>query len=100
MNLNIRHLEYILEIYRCGSINKAAQKCYISQPQMSKIVKDVERELGYEIIQRDRSGLTFNRNGLYFIDSVEKILQEVQKIENIPKMVSDNSTMHLSLIHI
>lgn len=96
MNLNIRHLEYILEIYRCGSINKAAQKCYISQPQMSKIVKDVERELGYEIIQRDRSGLTFNRNGLYFIDSVEKILQEVQKIENIPKMVSDNSTMHVA----
>lgn len=97
MNLNIRHLEYILEIYRCGSINKAAQKCYISQPHLSKIVKDVEQELGFEIIQRDRSGLSFNRNGLYFIDSVEKILQETQKIENIPKMEdSDNSSMHVA----
>ena len=81
MNLNIRYLEYILEIYRCGSINKAAQKCFISQPHLSKILKDVEQELGFDIIQRDRSGLTFNRNGLYFIDSVEKILQEAQKIE-------------------
>lgn len=96
MNLNIRYLEYILEIYRCGSINKAAQKCFISQPHLSKILKDVEQELGFEIIQRDRSGLTFNRNGLYFIDSVEKILQEAQKIENIPKMVSDNSSMHVA----
>lgn len=96
MNVNVRHLEYIMEIYRCGSINKAAQKCYISQPHLSKIVKDLEQELGFAIIKRDRSGLSFNRNGLYFIDSVEKILQEVQKIENIPNMVSDNSSMHVA----
>lgn len=89
------HLEYILEIYRCGSINKAAKACYISQSSLSKIIQDVEVELKFPIFDRSTNKLTFNRNGLYFIDSAEKIVSECHKIHRIPKMVIDNSSMHI-----
>ncbi len=95
MDLNIKHLEYILEIYRHKSINRAAKACYISQPYLSKIVKDVEEKLGFQIIERDHTGLTFNQNGLYFVEYAEKIIREARNIERIPLMLADNAGMHI-----
>lgn len=93
--VNIKHMEYVLEVYRCGSINKAAKACYISQSHLSKIVKDVETELGFELFTRSSNGLELNRNGLFFMDSVEHIVAEFQKIRRIPQMINDNSHMHV-----
>ena len=93
--MNIKHLEYILEVYRCGSINKAAKACYISQPRLSKIVQDMEAELGFPIISRSSSGLTFNENGIRLIESAEKIVQEAQKIQKIPELSGANGSMHV-----
>ena len=43
--MNTEHLVYILEAYKCGSVNKAARNCYISQSHLSTIIKNVEQEL-------------------------------------------------------
>ncbi len=93
--MNTKHMEYVLEVYRCGSINKAAKACYISQSHLSKIIKDVEAELGFEIFTRSPNGLELNRNGLYFMESVEHIVAECHKIRRIPQMINDNSHMHV-----
>ena len=45
--MNTEHLVYILEAYKCGSVNKAARNCYISQSHLSTIIKNVEQEIGY-----------------------------------------------------
>ena len=44
--MNTEHLVYILEAYKCGSVNKAARNCYISQSHLSTSIKNVEREIG------------------------------------------------------
>lgn len=93
--LNIQHLEYVLAVYKHGSINKAAKVCYISQSHLSRIIKDLEEELGFELISRSSKGLTFNRNGLYFIDSATKIVEESKKIQRIPKIVNESGSMHI-----
>lgn len=93
--MNTKHLEYILEVYRCGSVNKAAKTCYLSQSHLSKIIKDIEAEIGFSLFERSSNKLTFNRNGLYFIESAEAIVAESHKIQRIPQMVSDNSCMHI-----
>ena len=43
-DLNIRHLEYFLKVAQLGSINKAAQALFISQPYLGKIVHDLEEQ--------------------------------------------------------
>lgn len=95
MDLNIKYLEYILEIYRQKSINKAAKACFISQPYLSKIVKDVEEKLGFQIIERDHTGLAFNKNGQYFVEYAGKIIREARNIERIPLMLAENAGMHI-----
>lgn len=93
--MNTKHLEYILEVYRCGSVNKAAKTCYLSQSHLSKIIRDIEAEIGFSLFERSSNKLTFNRNGLYFIESAEAIVAESHKIQRIPQMVLDNSCMHV-----
>lgn len=57
LNLNIKHLEYFLTVAQAGSINKAAQALYISQPYLGKLITDLENDLGTVLMQRTRSGI-------------------------------------------
>lgn len=50
--MKIEYLNYILEVWRCGSINAAAKVLYLSQSGLSSIIKSVEGELGYPIFER------------------------------------------------
>lgn len=93
--MNIEHLEYLLEVYNCGSINKAAKYHYISQSHLSKIIKNLENELGYTLIIRSKSGLTFTHAGKVFIKSAEKIVQESHNIRKIPEELKKSEGLNI-----
>lgn len=44
--MNLQHLEYLIEIENCGSISKAARRLFVTQPYLSRILKEVESEYG------------------------------------------------------
>lgn len=50
--MDIKMMEYVVEIERCGSINKAAKNLYLSQPNLSNALKNLESELGYTLFVR------------------------------------------------
>jgi len=50
--LDIRHLQYFLEVVRWQSFTKAAQALYITQPTISKTIKMIEDELGVVLFER------------------------------------------------
>lgn len=56
-------LNYIIEIYNCGSINKAAKKLFLSQSSLSSSIRELEQELGIEIFNRSNKGLPLRRTG-------------------------------------
>lgn len=95
--MNTNHMAYILEVYRCGSINKAAAACYISQSQLSKIIQSVESELGFAIMLRSKSGLEFTRAGLLFIESIEKIVAELNMIQRIPDLLTEPQDLNIAI---
>ena len=47
MNANIQQLRYLIEIERTRSISQAASNLYIGQPNLSRIVKDLEAGCGF-----------------------------------------------------
>ena len=65
-DINIRHLEYFTKVAKLGSINKAAQALYISQPYLGKIMHDLEENLGERLFNRSRSGVTLTLEGVEF----------------------------------
>ncbi len=52
--MDIRQLQYFMEVARLQSFTKAAETLYITQPTISKTIRNIEEELGVTLF--DRSG--------------------------------------------
>lgn len=65
--MTFQQLEYIVEISKCGSINKAAQKLFLSQSGISTAVRELENELGIRVLARSNRGVEFTPEGKEFL---------------------------------
>lgn len=74
----------IVEVWKSGSISKAAENLYISQPNLSLSIRNVEMELGFDIFKRKSTGVELTEEGKLFIQSAQNILNEVENIKKIP----------------
>jgi DNA-binding transcriptional LysR family regulator len=81
--LKIEQIRYVLEIYKTGSISKAAQKFYMSRPNMSNSVRNLENEVGFEILERSVDGVKFTKKGQAFIRHCMNIIKEVDEIQEL-----------------
>lgn len=70
--MQLQHLEYFCEVARHNSITKAAEVLYISQPALSKIIRNLETELGIDLFTRQGKTIKLNQNGRIFYDNVDK----------------------------
>ena len=59
--MNTQHLQYIIEIERTRSISQAAENLFIGQPNLSRILHDVEQMLGVRIFERATRGVRHPR---------------------------------------
>ena len=65
--MTFQQLRYIVEISKCGSINKAAQKLFLSQSGISTAVRELEEELGIKFFVRSNRGVEFTPEGKEFL---------------------------------
>ena len=57
--MTLQQLRYIVEVSKCSTISKAAQSLFLTQPTLSKAIKDLEEELGICILERGSSKTRF-----------------------------------------
>lgn len=84
-DMNFNHLEYALEVLKAGSIRKASQNLFMSQPYLSGMIKGLEDELGYRIFNRTAAGITLTPEGEQFTESARLILLELRKMKEVCK---------------
>ena len=77
--MEIRVLRYFLETARCGNISRAAQTLHVSQPALSKQIKELEAELGKKLLRRGSSGVELTDEGMLLRKRAEDILDMVDK---------------------
>lgn len=83
MNANIQQLRYLIEIERTRSISQAAENLFIGQPNLSRIVKDMETGCGFAIFERTRKGVQPTEKGSAFLKHARNILREVEFMETL-----------------
>ena len=81
--MNFRHLEIMCMVAKCHSIKEAAGKLNVSQPYLSTMIKSLEKELGYTLINRNSQGIEFSDEGKAFLVSSKKILTELDHIYHL-----------------
>ncbi len=99
-NMTLQQLKYIITVVRCGSITEAAKQLYISQPSLSNSVRDLETELGIEIFNRSRRGITLSTEGTEFLSYARQVVEQVELLEgrygekSAPSQQGSVSTQH------
>ena len=79
--MEIRTLRYFLETAREGNMTRAAERLFISQPTMSKQLKELENELGAKLFIRSNYNLKLTEAGMLLKKRAEDILALVDKTE-------------------
>lgn len=79
--MDIQHLRYAIEIERSRSISKAAEKLYVSQPFLSKAIKELEADIGVDIFNRTSRGVVPTKKGEEFLARARDIISEVEALE-------------------
>jgi LysR family pca operon transcriptional activator len=70
--IKMRHLSAFVETVRCGSLKAAAERIFLTQPSISKTLKDLEDIIGAPLLRRDRGGVELTREGAVFRQFAEQ----------------------------
>lgn len=81
--MEIKQLEYFVAASECGSFNKAAQCLYTSQPNVSKVVSGLEKELGRELFERKSKGIQLTPYGETIREYARSVLKNVSIINSM-----------------
>lgn len=79
--MNTQHLQYIIEIERTRSISQAAENLFLGQPNLSRILHDLEDNLGFRIFERTSRGVRPTERGSAFLQHARNVLREVEYID-------------------
>lgn len=74
--------ELIYTVYQEGSISKAAQKLYISQPSLSVMIQRIEEEIGIPLFDRTSKPIRLTEAGQEYIKATEEIQHVERSFDN------------------
>lgn len=83
--MNIKQLEYIVVTAKCGSLHKAANKLFISQPNISKVIKAIEEEMNITIFNRSSKGIELTDVGIEFVRNAQNLIEHRENFESFFK---------------
>ena len=77
--MELRHLRYFVAIAEAGSLTvAAAQKLHTSQPSLSRQIRDLEDEIGVQLLTRRARGIELTPAGRAFLEHARSVLSQVE----------------------
>jgi len=79
--MTLQQLRYVCAVEKCGSITRAAQTLYVSQPAVSSTIRALEEELGITIFVRSPMGVTITKAGRDLVRMSNQLLSDADHID-------------------
>ena len=79
--MEIRVLRYFIEIAREQNMTKAAERLHVSQPSLSRKMKDLEEELGKKLFHRSSYSIHLTDEGMLLRKRAEDLIEMADKIQ-------------------
>jgi len=95
--MDIRHLQYFVETARAKNFTKAAQRLYVTQPTVSKMVRTIEDELGVTLFDRSSKAVELTDAGTVIFRQAESI---VKSFEQLSTELNDLMALKKGEVHI
>ena len=79
--MTLQNMKYIIEIASHHSFSEAAKALYVSQSTLSVAVREMEKDLGIAIFNRNNKGVTLTYDGEDFLKYAREIVEQVEYLE-------------------
>lgn len=80
--MRLEQLEYLITISKCNSLSEASDRLFITQQSLGKAIKDLENELGVQLLVRSNKGCTLTSEGQETVQQGREILLKVHRLKN------------------
>jgi len=91
--MELRHLKYFVKVAELRSVSRAALALNITQPALSRQIKDLERTLGYVLFDRTPRGVALTAAGHGLHRHCETVFAQVDRIPEVLRTASQNREM-------
>lgn len=79
--MTLQQLKYVLTVAQEGTMSGAARKLFISQPSLTKAIKELEKEMNITIFDRTNKGVIISKEGEIFLGYARQVLEQASLLE-------------------
>ncbi len=98
--IEFRHLRYFLAVAEELHFRKAADKLFVSQPGLSRQIKQMEEELGFPLFERSNKRVTLTKAGKYLKKEVELIFKNVEDTFDHAQLIHEGMEGQISFAYV
>lgn len=80
--MTLLQINYALATAKTGSMNKAAEQLYVSQPTLSAAIRELESELGIAIFKRNPRGISVTNEGADFLRYASRVQTDYELLRS------------------
>ncbi len=98
--MELRHIKYFLTVAEELNFSRAAEKLFISQPPLSRQIKELEEELGARLFDRNNKKVELTEAGKYFVEEAKAIFSKLGEATQRVKKIAENVSGEFKLGYI
>ena len=95
--MELRHLRYFLAVAEEENITRAALRLHLSQPPLSRQIRDLEEELGVALLHRDAKSVRLTEAGRMFADEARAVLQRAEEAVRAVRLLGSGGRKQLHI---
>jgi DNA-binding transcriptional LysR family regulator len=95
--MELRHLRYFLAVAELRSVRAASEQLHVTQPAISRQIKDLEDFIGAALFERTPRGLTLTAAGEAYLSEAREILARVDAANRLARQIASGVQGHLRL---
>ena len=81
--MTVEYIRYFIEVCRCGSIQKAAKKLFISSQGLGQGIRRLESSVGQSLFERTQTGVTLTEFGKLFYEQACVVDREIARLDRL-----------------
>jgi DNA-binding transcriptional LysR family regulator len=97
--VELRHLRYFVAVAEMENVSRAALKLHVSQPALSKQIRDLENEIGFSLLERTAKSVRLTDAGRAFLDDARALLQNANDAVTKARAVANAEPVELHVGH-